>query len=58
MVTKKKPRRNGSSQNDIDERGKSIIQGGVILDLGSGMYKVSFQSVADAFYDVTVTDNC
>ena len=58
MVTQKKPRRKGSSQKDIDERGKSIIQGGVVLDLGHGRYKVSSQSVADAFYDVTVTDNC
>ena len=58
MATQKKTRRKGSSQKDIDERGKSIIQGGVVLDLGHGRYKVSSQSVADAFYDVTVTDNC
>ena len=58
MVTQKKPRRRGSSQNDIDERGKNIIQGGVVLDLGSGMYKASSPSVDDAFYDVPDTDNC
>ena len=53
MTAQKKTRRRGSFQNDIDERGKSIIQWGVVLDLGSGRYKVSSQSVVDAFYDVT-----
>ena len=37
----------------LEARGKEIVQSGTILDLGSFQYKVSSQSVADAFYDVS-----
>lgn len=34
------------------------MQGGIILDLGSGRYRVSSQSRPDSYYEVTVMDNC
>ena len=46
-------RRGGSSQQVLDARGKEIVRSGTILDIGSARYKVSSQSVADAFYDVS-----
>ena len=45
--------RGGSSQQVLDARGKEIVRSGTILDIGSARYKVSSQSVADAFYDVS-----
>ena len=46
-------RHGGSSQQVLDARGKEIVRSGTILDIGSAKYKVSSQSVADAFYDVS-----
>ena len=46
-------RRRGSSQQVLEARGREIAQNGIILDIGSGRYRVSSQSVADAFYDVS-----
>ncbi len=46
--------RRGSSQQVLEARGKEIVQSGTILDLGSFRYKVSAQSVVDAFYDVSL----
>ena len=37
----------------LEARGREIAQNGIILDIGSGRYRVSSQSVADAFYDVS-----
>ena len=45
--------RGGSSQQVLDARGKEIVRSGTILDIGSARCKVSSQSVADAFYDVS-----
>ena len=50
-------RKRGSDQKSITGRGVQIAESGLILDLGSGRYKVSSQSVPGAFYDVTVTDH-
>ena len=46
-------RRGGSSQQALDARGKEIVRSGTILYIGSARHKVSSQSVADAFYDVS-----
>ncbi len=45
--------RGGSSQQVLDARGKEIVRSGTILDIGSARHKVSSQSLADAFYDVS-----
>ncbi len=46
-------RRRGSSQQVLEARSKEIVQSATILDLGSFRYKVSSQSVADTFYDIS-----
>ena len=46
-------RRRGSSQQVLESRGREIVQNGTVLDIGSNRYRVSSQSVADAFYDVS-----
>ncbi len=57
-MTRHKPRRKGSAQEAPDARGGDIVRDGVVLDLGSNRYKVSSQSVPDAYYEVTAMDGC
>lgn len=53
-----KGRRRGSTREELDARGKDVVQKGVILDLGSGRYMVSSCSKPDSYYEVTVINNC
>ena len=57
-MTRHKRRRKGSTQEALDARGGDIARDGIVLDLGSNRYKVSSQSVPDAYYEVTVMDGC
>ena len=56
--TRHKRRRKGSTQEALDARGGDIARDGIVLDLGSNRYKVSSQSVPDAYYEVTVMHVC
>ena len=53
-----KGRRREPTREELDARGKDIVQKGVILDLGSGRYMASSCSKPGLYYEVTVTDNC
>ncbi len=57
-MTRHKRRRKGSTQEALDARGGDIARDGVVLDLGLNRYKVSSQSVPDAYYEVTVMHVC
>ena len=56
---KKKKRLQHRGSQKLLQRACEIIRDGVILDLGSGRYRVLSQTEPDMFYDVTLTvDSC
>ena len=57
-MVQRKGRRREPTREELDARGREIVQKGVILGLGSGRYMVSSCSKPDSYYEVTVTDNC
>ena len=57
-MVQRKGRRKEPTREELDARGKEIIQEGVILYLGWGRYMVSSCPKPGSYYEVTVTSNC